>query len=130
MNPRTRSTNRLVGIGIGLLTISCAPGDMPGGDNARYLAEHYNKHEYRIPLRDGAALFTAVYVPNDTSQSYPFLMKRTPYSVGPYGEDQFPSELGPAGSNRIKHSNWANLVSLESLLPAAPRARLPFTGRG
>jgi putative CocE/NonD family hydrolase len=106
VNTRTRSTNRLVAIGIGLLTISCAPGNMPGGDNARYLAEHYNKHEYRIPMRDGAELFTAVYVPSDTSQSYPFLMKRTPYSVGPYGEDQFPSELGPAGSNRFADEGY------------------------
>ena len=28
---------------------------------------------------------------------YPFLMDRTPYSVGPYGEDQYPTHLGPFG---------------------------------
>jgi len=27
---------------------------------------------------------------------YPFLMDRTPYSVGPYGEDQYPHQLGPS----------------------------------
>ena len=56
----------------------------------------YTKYEYRIPMRDGIKLFTAVYVPKDTSQAYPFLMVRTPYSVSPYGADQYPKRLGPA----------------------------------
>lgn len=61
------------------------------------LAAHYTKHEYRIPMRDGVHLFTAVYVPKDASasQEYPFLMTRTPYSIAPYGEDKFPRQLGP-----------------------------------
>ncbi|MRG91373.1 CocE/NonD family hydrolase [Polyangium spumosum] len=43
-------------------------------------------------MRDGARLFTAVYVPNDASPSrrYPFLMMRTPYTVWPYGVDRYP----------------------------------------
>jgi hypothetical protein len=57
---------------------------------------HYTKYEYRIPMRDGVHLFTAVYVPKDASRSYPFLINRTPYSVGPYGVDQFPRQLGPS----------------------------------
>ena len=57
--------------------------------------EHYTKYEYRIPMRDGVHLFTSVYVPKDTSVAYPFLVDRTPYSVGPYGEDQYPRALGP-----------------------------------
>jgi len=57
----------------------------------RYFREHYTKHEYRIPMRDGVMLFTAVYSPKDTSQEWPILMRRTPYSVGPYGEDRFPT---------------------------------------
>ena len=58
---------------------------------------HYTKHEYRIPMRDGIRLFTAIYVPNDASatQKYPFLMTRTPYGVAPYGEDNYPKRLGP-----------------------------------
>jgi putative CocE/NonD family hydrolase len=51
---------------------------------------HYTKFEYRIPMRDGIKLFTAVYVPKDQSQKYPFLISRTPYSIGPYGTDQYP----------------------------------------
>ncbi len=61
---------------------------------------HYTKHEYKIEMRDGVHLFTAVYVPNDASpaQKYPFLMTRTPYSVAPYGVEKYPRQLGP-GSN-------------------------------
>ena len=55
------------------------------------LEQSYTKKEYRIPMRDGVALFTAVYTPNDSLKQYPFLICRTPYSVGPYGENNFPS---------------------------------------
>jgi uncharacterized protein len=60
----------------------------------------YTKYEFRIPMRDGAKLFTAVYVPKDASpnRTYPFLMERTPYSVAPYGTDNYPKHLGPAPS--------------------------------
>jgi uncharacterized protein len=62
-----------------------------------YVKEHYTKYEFRIPMRDGKHLFTAVYVPKDAANGpYPFMMDRTPYSVGPYGEDQYPSHLGPS----------------------------------
>lgn len=63
---------------------------------ADYVRSHYTKFEYRIPMRDGVKLFTAVYVPNDTSKKYPFLMARTPYSVGPYGADRYADVLGPS----------------------------------
>jgi putative CocE/NonD family hydrolase len=58
---------------------------------ARALRAHYTKHEFRIPMRDGARLFTAVYVPKDTSRTYPILMHRTPYGAMPYGVDNFPT---------------------------------------
>jgi putative CocE/NonD family hydrolase len=57
---------------------------------------HYTKFEFRIPVRDGKHLFTSVYVPKDTSKQYPFLMTRTPYSVAPYGVDQYRKTLGPS----------------------------------
>lgn len=62
-----------------------------------YIRSHYSKYEYRIPMRDGVKLFTAVYVPNDASAAkrYPFLMLRTPYSVAPYGISRYPSAIGP-----------------------------------
>ncbi len=58
--------------------------------------EHYTKYEFRIPMRDGVHLFTSVYVPKDSSRAYPFLIDRTPYSVGPYGVDQYRNHLGPS----------------------------------
>src|SRR5271163_1637869 len=61
-----------------------------------YTRAHYTKYDYRIPMRDGVKLFTSVYVPKDTSQSYPFMMQRTPYSVGPYGIDNYRPVLGPS----------------------------------
>jgi len=41
-----------------------------------YTRSHYTKYEFRIPMRDGIRLFTAVYVPKDLSQPYPILMQR------------------------------------------------------
>lgn len=61
-----------------------------------YIQSNYSKHEYRIPMRDGKKLFTAVYSPKDLSKSYPILLNRTPYSAVPYGEKSFPSDLGPS----------------------------------
>lgn len=61
-----------------------------------YVLANYTKYEYRIPMRDGVRLFTAVYVPKDDSKSYPILLNRTPYSVGPYGIDSYRGALGPS----------------------------------
>ncbi len=57
--------------------------------------EHYNKQEVEIEMRDGIKLHTTIYSPKDTSQEYPIIMQRTPYSSQPYGEDQFRSLIGP-----------------------------------
>ncbi len=61
-----------------------------------YIRLHYTKQEHLVPMRDGVKLLTAVYLPRDTTQTYPLLMKRTPYSVAPYGVDKFPASLGPS----------------------------------
>lgn len=64
-------------------------------ERAAYIRSHYAKYEYRIPMRDGVKLFTSVYVPNDDTKEYPILLTRTPYSVGPYGADNYKGALGP-----------------------------------
>ncbi len=70
------------------------PPEKPStADDVRAL---YTKYEYRIPMRDGARLFTSVFVPKDTARRYPFLLTRTPYSVGPYGVDAYPQSVGPS----------------------------------
>ena len=61
-----------------------------------YIKVHYTKEEHRIPMRDGARLFTAVYVPNDRAQKYPILMVRTQSGLRPYGVDQYHRDLGPS----------------------------------
>ncbi len=51
-----------------------------------YMREHYQKYEYSIPMRDGAKLFTVVYVPKDKSKKYPILMNRTCYNASDYAD--------------------------------------------
>ena len=58
--------------------------------------DHYDKAEHMVPMRDGVELFTIVYTPKDTSQAYPILLFRTPYSAGPYGVDNYRKVLGPS----------------------------------
>jgi uncharacterized protein len=53
------------------------------------IKNRYNKQEVTIPMRDGVELFTSIYTPKDTSQTYPMLMKRTPYNAEPSGKDDF-----------------------------------------
>ncbi len=61
----------------------------------KVIRENYTKYEYRIAARDGKRLFTSVYIPKDQSQKWPILLNRTPYSVAPYGVDQYKADLGP-----------------------------------
>jgi uncharacterized protein len=63
---------------------------------AEYIKANYTKREVSIPVRDGVKLFTAIYEPKDKSQKYPILLNRTPYTVSPYGVDQFKTSLGPS----------------------------------
>ena len=81
-----------------LAAATAGPGG-PSGARAQgldYVKSHYTKYEFRIPMRDGKRLFTAVYAPKDAAQRYPILLVRTPYSVQPYGADQYKSDLGPS----------------------------------
>ena len=63
---------------------------------ANYVRTNFTKYEFRIPMRDGAKLFTSVYVPKDKAQKYPILLNRTPYSVGPYGPDLYRESIAPS----------------------------------
>jgi putative CocE/NonD family hydrolase len=60
------------------------------------LKSRYTKSEHMIPMRDGVKLFVAVYSPKDTSQKYPILLNRTPYSCGPYGPNDYKETIGPS----------------------------------
>ncbi|MCA1557336.1 MAG: CocE/NonD family hydrolase, partial [Acidobacteria bacterium] len=67
-----------------------------GAQTPEQVRARYTKYEYMIPMRDGVRLFTAVYVPKSQSERYPILLQRTPYSVGPYGVDNYRPVLGPS----------------------------------
>ncbi len=66
------------------------------GDREKYIRDHYTKMERYIPMRDGAKLFTSIYVPKDQTRKYPVLITRTPYSLRPYGEKNYPGGLVPS----------------------------------
>ena len=56
-----RRTRIAVLVALGML----AAGGMAAAQTADYARANYTKYEYRIPMRDGVKLFTAVYVPKD-----------------------------------------------------------------
>jgi putative CocE/NonD family hydrolase len=62
-----------------------------------WIRNNYKKTEQYITMRDGIKLFTAIYTPTDSSQTYPILMHRTPYSIRPYGANSYRRSLGPNG---------------------------------
>lgn len=67
-----------------------------------WVRENYYKIERLVPMRDGTKLFTAFYIPKDSSEKHPILFNRTPYSCNPYGEDKF--------NPRIYLSYWINYL--------------------
>lgn len=58
--------------------------------DSAWVKENYYKVEKMIPMRDGIKLYTAIYLPKDSSEKHPILLRRTPYSAAPYGSNNFP----------------------------------------
>jgi len=89
---------------LGLLFAALLPAQALGAASAEdakseaWMAEHYTKHEHRIPMRDGVRLFTRVYVPKDSSTAWPILLTRTPYALKPYGPDSYSKLSGSLGT--------------------------------
>jgi putative CocE/NonD family hydrolase len=79
----------------GIAAMITAPGPV-AAQGIDYVRAHYTKYEYRIPMRDGVRLFTAVYVPKEQGHRYPIMLSRTPYGIQPYGEDAYKGDLGPS----------------------------------
>ena len=59
--------------------------------DSAWIRDNYYKIERMVPMRDGVKLFTAIYIPKDTTEKHPILLRRTPYSAAPYGEANFPN---------------------------------------
>ena len=72
-----------------MLFISISPisvtAQEPNKDSL-YMREHYEKTEYKIPMRDGKTLFTVVYMPKDQTKTWPILMNRTCYNASSYAD--------------------------------------------
>ena len=73
-------------------------------DLREYIKANYTKHEFQIPMRDGVRLFTSVYTPKNEAEQLPFLINRTPYTVAPYGIDNYRANLGP--SEKFVHEGF------------------------
>ena len=92
---RDPMSKRLIAIWLLGVLIPFAPAQesdakkLTDAERAEYFKANYTKYEFRVPMRDGVKLFTAVYAPKDLSHTYPILFFRTPYSVAPYGPDNY-----------------------------------------
>jgi putative CocE/NonD family hydrolase len=115
----------------------CCCQDRIGAD-PDYVKNNYDKQEAFIPMRDGKKLFTAIYVPKDRDHPYPFLMERTPYSAGPYGDTLYKRSLGPSGTlMREKYifvyqdvrGRYMSEGDLEEMTPARDRKQGKARGR-
>lgn len=73
------------------------PSAAAGENLAQFIRQNYIKQSFKVPVRDGAHLYTIVYAPRDTTQKYPILLTRTPYGVHPYEDDIYRASLGPSG---------------------------------
>lgn len=78
-----------------LLVPMVSRGQNNQASDAKSVKSLYSKKEYYITMRDGVKLYTAVYTPRDSSDAYPILIQRTPYSCRPYGADNYRHKLGP-----------------------------------
>ncbi|MGI8733640.1 MAG: CocE/NonD family hydrolase [Pyrinomonadaceae bacterium] len=92
MNPSRNQASLFCLVILGLFLCT---GSAAAQDDAEVKAD-YTKHEQLIPMRDGVKLFTSIYSPRDTSRKYPIMLIRTPYSVPPYGLNDYKTALGPS----------------------------------
>ena len=60
-----------------------------------FIKENFTKMDTLINMRDGKKLYTVIYIPKTVTEKYPFLMQRTPYSSGPYGDTNYARRIGP-----------------------------------
>ena len=86
-----------------------------------WVRENYYKIERMITMRDGIKLFTAFYIPKDSTEKHPILFNRTPYTCSPYGENKF--------SSRLYESYWINYLK-EGYIIALQDVRGKFMSEG
>ncbi|WP_460618995.1 CocE/NonD family hydrolase [Hymenobacter ruber] len=79
----------------------------PRAQDSAFVKANYTKLDRQVTMRDGVKLYTTIYVPKDasTASPYPFLMTRTPYSAGPYGESKYRLR-GPGPSRELSQEKY------------------------
>ncbi|MEO7265357.1 MAG: CocE/NonD family hydrolase [Ferruginibacter sp.] len=60
-----------------------------------FIKENFTKMDTTINMRDGTKLYTVIYTPKSSTEKYPFLIQRTPYSAAPYGDTSYARRIGP-----------------------------------
>ena len=78
--------------------------------DSAWVRDNYYKWERMVPMRDGKKLFTAVYIPKDNSEKHPVLLRRTPYSSAPYGENNFPAAFWDSYYRLYMRENYIMVV--------------------
>jgi hypothetical protein len=78
--------------------------------DSAWVRDNYYKIERMIPMRDGKKLFTSIYIPKDTTEKHPILLRRTPYSAGPYGEKNFPESFWNSYYRLYMRENYIMVV--------------------
>lgn len=104
----TRFALTLAALATGWLAAPAARAQTPvNAADSAFVRQHYTKLDRQIAMRDGTRLYTVIYVPKEASasQSFPFLMQRTPYSAGPYGEDSYRLR-GPGPSQELSQEGY------------------------
>ncbi|MBP7777352.1 MAG: CocE/NonD family hydrolase [Acidobacteria bacterium] len=92
-----RASLLLVLATLGLTSVALSAGQQPPlAEAPNPVRAAYTKYEHLIPMRDGVRLFTSVYVPKTCKAPQPIMMQRTPYSVAPYGIDNYRTAIGPS----------------------------------
>ncbi|MCC3153162.1 CocE/NonD family hydrolase [Hymenobacter sp. BT770] len=101
---RTVLTTTLLAAGLAASAQAQAP---TRAQDSAFVRQNYTKLDRQIVMRDGVKLYTVIYVPKDASAStpYPFLMTRTPYSAGPYGEQKYRLR-GPGPSRELSQEKY------------------------
>lgn len=70
------------------------PVTVCAGSSGPRVENGYIKREVKIAMRDGVKLHTTIYQPVDCGkEGMPIIMRRTPYSCAPYGEEFRSEEL-------------------------------------
>lgn len=72
-----------------LFLLFVLPAAAQNSQDSSWIRDNYTKIERMVPMRDGIKLFTSIYLPKDATEKHPILLRRTPYSCAPYGEDRW-----------------------------------------